>query len=169
MSNMSLAESPAFIHFKSTFKGDLILPSDTEYKASLARWSVLAERQAGIVAFVRDEQDVSAAIKFAVNQKIEIAIKGESDRPFPSSRQIRLILGGGHNPSGASSTNGGIVIDLSRYCNKVTVDEGARIAHVQGGALWQDVDDATCPLGLATVGGTMSEVSIVPPPPPHLC
>jgi FAD/FMN-containing dehydrogenase len=72
-------------------------------------------------------------------------------------------LGGGHNPSGASSTAGGLVLDLSKYLNDVTVDQIARIAHVGGGALWSDVDAATCPFGLATVGGTVSEVSHVPP------
>ena len=74
-----------------------------------------------------------------------------------------IQIGGGHNPSGASSTNGGIVIDLSKYLNKVTVDQESKIAHVGGGALWQDVDAATCPFGLATVGGTVSEVSAFPP------
>jgi FAD/FMN-containing dehydrogenase len=79
-------------------------------------------------------------------------------------KTIKLIEpGGGHNPSGASSTDGGMVIDLSKYLNKVTVDQQARIAHVGGGALWSDVDAATCPFGLATVGGTVSEVSDVPP------
>jgi FAD/FMN-containing dehydrogenase len=68
------------------------------------------------------------------------------------------MAGGGHNPSGCSSSDGGIVIDLS-YLNKVNVDQDARIAQVQGGALWSDVDDATTPLGLATVGGTVNSVS----------
>jgi FAD/FMN-containing dehydrogenase len=67
------------------------------------------------------------------------------------------MAGGGHNPSGCSSSDGGIVIDLS-YLNKVTIDQAARLAHVQGGALWSDVDDATTPLGLATVGGTVNSV-----------
>jgi FAD/FMN-containing dehydrogenase len=69
------------------------------------------------------------------------------------------VIGGGHNPSGASSTNGGLVIDLSKYLNKITVDPVAKIAHVQGGALWSEVDDATCPFGLATVAGTVASVS----------
>ena len=74
-----------------------------------------------------------------------------------------IWVGGGHNPSGASSTNGGLVVDLSKYLNKVIVDQEAKIAHVGGGALWSDVDAATCPFGLATVGGTVSEVSDVAP------
>jgi FAD/FMN-containing dehydrogenase len=45
----------------------------------------------------------------------------------------------------------------------VEVDVEAKIAYVGGGALWSDVDAATCPFGLATVGGTVSEVNEVPP------
>ena len=41
-----------------------------------------------------------------------------------------IWVGGGHNPSGASSTNGGLVVDLSKYLNKVIVDQEAKIAHV---------------------------------------
>ena len=68
------------------------------------------------------------------------------------------MIGGGHNPSGAASTDGGLVIDLSKYLNKITVDPIAKIADVQGGALWSEVDDATCPHGLATVARTVASV-----------
>lgn len=80
---MSLADTPAFAQFKDVFKGDLVLPTDTEYKASIRRWSVLAERPAGLVAFIKDEQDVAAAVNFAVKQKLEIAIKGRSSLRHP--------------------------------------------------------------------------------------
>ena len=56
----------------------MVLPGDKNYKDSLKRWSVLAERPAGLVAFVKDAEDVSAAVKFARQVKLEIAIKGES-------------------------------------------------------------------------------------------
>jgi len=75
---MSFTKSPAYTHLKSVFKGHLVLPADAGYRVSLARWSVLAERNAGVVAFVKDEDDVAAAVKFATAEKVEIAIKGES-------------------------------------------------------------------------------------------
>ena len=75
---MAFTESDAYIQLKSIFKGDLILPTDDNFKESIKRWSILAERPAGVVAFVRDEGDVSAAVKFAVEAKLEIAIKGKS-------------------------------------------------------------------------------------------
>jgi hypothetical protein len=75
---MEFTGSEAYIQLKSIFKGDLILPTDDNYKESLTRWSILAERPAAVVALVRDEGDVSAAVKFAVDAKLEIAIKGKS-------------------------------------------------------------------------------------------
>lgn len=75
---MTFTESPAYAQLKSVFRGELILPSDSEYKNGIKRWSVLAERQAGLVAFVKDEEDIAAAVKYAVEAKLEIAIKGKS-------------------------------------------------------------------------------------------
>jgi hypothetical protein len=75
---MALTESEAYLQLKSIFKGDLVLPTDNNYKESVKRWSILAERLAGVVAFVRDDADVSAAVKFAVDAQLEIAIKGKS-------------------------------------------------------------------------------------------
>jgi len=87
LTEMSFTESPAYAQLKSVFKGELVLPSDAEYKDSLKRWSVLAERQAGAVAYVKDEEDVAAAVKFAVEAKLEIAIKGMSpSRLWPRER-----------------------------------------------------------------------------------
>ena len=79
---MAFTESEAYNQLKSVFKGDLILPADDKYQESLKRWSILAERLAAVVAFVRDEADVSAAVKFAVDAKLEIAIRGTSPYIF---------------------------------------------------------------------------------------
>lgn len=62
------------------------------------------------------------------------------------------IRGGGHSHFAASSTEGGIVIDL-RNMNKVTVNDGVKTVTVEGGALWSDVDEALGAKGLAAVGG----------------
>lgn len=75
---MAFTESEAYIQLESIFKGDLIIPADDNYQESIKRWSILAERPAAVVAFARDEGDVSAAVKFAVEAKLEIAIKGKS-------------------------------------------------------------------------------------------
>jgi FAD/FMN-containing dehydrogenase len=79
---MCFTESTAFTHLKSVFKGDLVTPTDSSYEDGLKRWSVLAEKRAGVVAFVKNEEDISAAVRFAVEATMEIAVKGihEVDR-----------------------------------------------------------------------------------------
>ena len=58
-----------------------------------------------------------------------------------------------------SSTNGGLLLDLGRM-RKVDVNVDKQQLHVQGGALWSDVDDAAWAHGLATVGGTVADTGV---------
>ena len=126
------------------FKGDLVRPGDPGYDDALKRWAANAARKASIVAFVKDEDDVALAIKYARDGGLPIAIRG-----------------GGHSPAGASSIENGLVIDLSRYLNGVTVDAEKRLAHIGGGALWETVDKTAIEYGLASVGGTVNHVSSI--------
>jgi FAD/FMN-containing dehydrogenase len=130
-----------FATFKNAFKGDLILPSDPDYPTAVARWAVNAERNAKIVACVKENEDVVLAINHARANQLPIAIRG-----------------GGHNPSGASSSQDGLVIDLSKHINTVRVDPKEKLAYVGGGALWATVDQEAIKHGLATVGGTVNHV-----------
>ncbi|KAH9850079.1 FAD-binding domain-containing protein [Lenzites betulinus] len=124
---------------KSTFKGDVLTPGDDGYDQALSRWARNAARPAAVVAFVKDAEDVSAAILYAKQNGLPIAIKG-----------------GGHNPSGASSSEGGLVIDLSRHLNIARIDPEKKLGYVGGGAIWETVDKAAIQHGLATVGGTVN-------------
>ncbi|KAG6907434.1 hypothetical protein DXG01_008899 [Tephrocybe rancida] len=132
-----------FQTFKSQFKGDIVTPDDADYQKAIARWAVNAQRRARIVAFVKDEADVGLAIMYARSAGLPIAIRG-----------------GGHSPTGASSTEGGLVIDLSRYLNGARVDPERRVVHVGGGALWDIVDSEAIKFGLATVGGTVNHTGV---------
>ncbi|KAI9067669.1 FAD-binding domain-containing protein [Trametes sanguinea] len=134
-----------FETFKSSFKGDLLTPDSPGYDQAIARWAKNAARRAAVVAFVKDADDVSKAIQYARQAKLPIAIKG-----------------GGHNPSGASSSEGGLVIDLSKYLNDAKIDPEKKLAYVGGGALWETVDKAAIQHGLATVGGTVNHAADVP-------
>ncbi|KAH9836777.1 uncharacterized protein C8Q71DRAFT_58980 [Rhodofomes roseus] len=129
--------------FPAEFKGDLITPDHPDYPKAISRWALNAKRNAAMVAFVKDTEDISLAIKYACAHGLEIAIKG-----------------GGHNPAGASSTEGGLVIDLHRYLNYSRVDPAKRIGYVGGGAVWETVDKAAIEHGLATVGGTVNHTGV---------
>jgi FAD/FMN-containing dehydrogenase len=65
------------------------------------------------------------------------------------------IKGGGHNAAGASSVEDGLVIDLSRYFNRVRVDPESKRAYVGGGSIWETVDKEAIKYGLATVAGLL--------------
>jgi FAD/FMN-containing dehydrogenase len=125
------------------FQGDIVTPSDPDYAESIARWAANAVKKAKIVAFVKDAEDVSLAIKFARDNKLDMAIKG-----------------GGHNSAGASSSEGGIVIDLSRHVNGVKIDAEKKLAYVGGGAVWGSLDKAAIEHGLAGVAGTVNHTGV---------
>jgi FAD/FMN-containing dehydrogenase len=133
-----------FLSFQKVFKGDIVVPSDPHYQLAIARWASNAERRAKIVAFVKDAEDVSATITFAKASKLPLAIRS-----------------GGHSTSGASSSEDGIVIDLSKYLNGVRIDPENKRAYVGGGAIWSTVDKAAIEHGLAAVAGTVNHVSLL--------
>ena len=69
--------------------------------------------------------DVVEAVNFARENGIEVTVRG-----------------GGHSVAGLSSTDGGMLVDLS-LMRAVDVDPDARLARVQGGAVLGDVDRET--------------------------
>ena len=123
------------------FHGDIVTPTDTSYEEAITRWAFNAKRRAKIVAFVKDEADIGLALEYAQTNSLPIAVRG-----------------GGHSAGGASSSEDGLVIDLSRYLNKVRVDPKRKVAFVGGGALWEAVDKAAMKHGLASVAGTVNHV-----------
>ncbi|ESK91154.1 fad binding domain-containing protein [Moniliophthora roreri MCA 2997] len=128
---------------KQSLHGDIVTPSDHDYLSAISRWAINAARHAKVVAFVKDVDDISLALRYAKENKLSLATRG-----------------GGHNAVGASSAEDGLVIDLSRYMNQVRVDPARKLAYVQGGAVWKDVDEAAMEHGLATVGGTVNHTGV---------
>ncbi|RFU78144.1 fad binding domain [Trichoderma arundinaceum] len=113
-----------------------------EYDQLIARWADNAVKYAGVVAVPLANKEVSKLVKFASDNKLDLAVRG-----------------GGHSTGGTSSTEGGLAIDLSGMRN-VRVDKDSKLIFAQGGALWADVDNAAIEKGLATVGGTVNHTGI---------
>ena len=80
---------------------------------------------------------------------------------FARERDLLISLRGGfHSIAGHSTTDGGIVIDLS-HMKGVHVDSSARTARAQAGLTWAEFDNETLVHGLlATTGGTVSNTGI---------
>jgi FAD/FMN-containing dehydrogenase len=124
------------------FRGDAIVPDDRDYDDARAVWNGAIDRRPRVIARCSGTADVAAAVRFARDHDLEIAVRG-----------------GGHNVAGTAVCDGGIVIDLSAM-RAVSVDPVERTALVQGGALWGDVDHETQAHGLATTGGIVSHTGV---------
>ena len=124
------------------FSGDVIAPDRNGYDDARAVWNGTVDRRPRLIARCSGTGDVAAAVRFARERGLEIAVRG-----------------GGHNVAGTAVCDDGIVIDLSAM-RAVTVDPVARTADVQGGALWGDVDRQTQQHGLATTGGIVSHTGV---------
>jgi len=124
------------------FRGQLISADHVDYDIARAVWNGIIDRRPRLIARCIGTADVVAAVRFARDHGLEIAIRG-----------------GGHNVAGTAVCDGGIVIDLSAM-RAVRVNPTDRSAWVQGGALWGDVDRETQAHGLATTGGIVSHTGV---------
>jgi FAD/FMN-containing dehydrogenase len=124
------------------FRGRLITPDHADYDIARAVWNGAIDRRPRMIARCIGTADVVAAVRYARDHDLEIAIRG-----------------GGHNVAGTAVCDDGIVIDLSAM-RAVRVDPADRRARVQGGALWGDVDHETQAHGLATTGGIVSHTGV---------
>ena len=132
----------AFDGLHGSFRGELLLPTSPGYDAARRIWNGAIDRRPACIARCTGVADVVAAVRFARDHDLEIAVRG-----------------GGHNVAGTAVCDGGIVIDLSRM-RAVLVDPASRTAWVQGGALWGDVDHETQAHGLATTGGIIGHTGV---------
>lgn len=79
---------------------------------------------------------------------------------FVKKNQIDFaVKGGGHSTDTSASTDGGILLDLCRL-NRVTVFPETKTLAVEGGALWNDANEAAAIHDLAVVGGTVSQTGV---------
>lgn len=124
------------------FAGSLVVPGDADYDEVRRVWNGMIDKRPAVVARCRSVADVVAAVGFAREHGLLVAVRG-----------------GGHSAAGKGTCDDGIVIDLS-LMNEVTVDAAARTARAQGGATWGQFDAATQAAGLASPGGVVSTTGI---------
>ena len=79
---------------------------------------------------------------------------------YAKSHKLPLAVRcGGRSSARSSSSENGLVVDLSKHLHGVEVDPVEKLGKVGGGAVWRHVDEAAMEYGLATVGGTVNHVS----------
>src|SRR6516165_7099775 len=126
----------------AVIRGEVVTPCDASYGSSRKVWNGLVDRYPGAIAYCTSVEDIAACVRFARERELLTAVRG-----------------GGHACAGTAVCDGGLVIDTSRM-REITVDPDGRILRAGAGARWRDVDRAAQAFGLATPGGTDSEVGI---------
>jgi FAD binding domain/Berberine and berberine like len=135
-------ETIALDELGGSFRGELLLPTSPGYDIARRIWNGAIDRHPACIARCTGVADVAAAVRFARDRDLEIAVRG-----------------GGHNVAGTAVCDDGVVVDLSAM-RAVWVDPVGRTAWVQGGALWGDVDHETHAHGLATTGGIVGHTGV---------
>ena len=128
--------------FQASFRGEVIQPADFAYEKARKIWNASIDKHPGIIARCAGTADVMAAVNFARENGLLVAVRG-----------------GGHNVSGRALCDDGIVIDLSGM-KGIHVNAKNRTARVQGGATLGDLDRETHVFGLAVPAGIMSKTGI---------
>ena len=122
--------------------GELVLPGDGGYDESRAIWNAMHDRRPALIVRPRSTGDVVAALAFAREAGLPVAIRG-----------------GGHSVAGYGTVDGGLVIDHS-LMRGVEVDGDRRIVRAEAGATLADLDRATQEHGLAVPIGVISATGI---------
>jgi FAD/FMN-containing dehydrogenase len=139
---MALQIDLGFDTLRERLRGAVILPDDRDYDGARAVWNGSIDRRPAAIARCTGTADVIAAVRFANEHDLRIAVRG-----------------GSHNIAGYGVCDGGLVIDLSGL-RSVMVDPVARVAQVGPGATWGDVDHETQAFGLAAPGGIVSTTGV---------
>ena len=121
--------------------GPVLTPADTDYEAEIAAWNLITTHRPQIVVGAVCAEDVKAAVRYAVEHGLSVAVQAT-----------------GHGAS--FPVNDGILITTKRMTH-VSVDVQRGLARVEAGAKWAHVVAATAPYGLAPLLGSTSDVGAV--------
>src|SRR5829696_4172790 len=103
-------------------RGEVLGQGDPGYDEACRLWNGMIERRPAVIVRCANASDVIAAVKFAREQELPLAVRG-----------------GGHNVAGNALCDGGLVVDLSRM-RGVRVDLDTKTVRAEGGATLGDVD-----------------------------
>jgi FAD/FMN-containing dehydrogenase len=123
-------------------RGALITPGDARYDDARRVWNAMIDRRPAVIARCRGAADVIAAVNFARDNALPLAVRG-----------------GAHSIAGRCVCDEGVVIDFSEM-KAIRVDPVARTARAEPGVKWVELDRETQAFGLATTGGTVGDTGI---------
>jgi FAD/FMN-containing dehydrogenase len=123
-------------------RGNLLLRGHSAYEEARRVINAQMNKFPALIVQPRGAADVKLAVDFARESNLLVAVKC-----------------GGHSPSGKSTCDDGLMIDLS-LMRGVQVNPEIRTARVLGGSLLGDLDHEAMARGLVTTAGTVSHTGV---------
>jgi FAD/FMN-containing dehydrogenase len=136
-------ETAAVAELAAALQGRLFLQGDKGYARARTVWNGMFDnKRPAMVAQCVSTADVVSAVDFARERDLLVSVKG-----------------GGHSLPGKSTSDGGLMIDLSRM-HAVEIDADAQHLRVDGGALLGHLDRAALARELMTTTGIVSHTGV---------
>jgi FAD/FMN-containing dehydrogenase len=139
---MDTVQAEAAAGLAEDFGGDLIQPSDASYDGARSVFNGMIDRRPAVIARPTGAADVVAAVTYAREHELPVAIKC-----------------GAHSVGGHSTADDALLLDLSRL-KGVHVDAARGTARAAGGVQWGEYDRETQAFGLHTPGGRVTTTGV---------
>jgi FAD/FMN-containing dehydrogenase len=142
---MAISSSPTMLSIdtlRTEFPGRAIAPGDPNYDEARAILFGGFDKHPAVIIRVEDANEVAKVIELARETGLELAVRC-----------------GGHSNAGHSTTEGGIVLDLSPM-KGIEIDESTQTAWAEGGLTALELSQATHRHGLAIGFGDTGSVGI---------
>jgi FAD/FMN-containing dehydrogenase len=135
-------DDAAVTELTRSFAGELLRPGDPPHDEHRRVWNGSIDRVPALIARCTGVADVMAAVRFARQSGLSVAVRG-----------------GGHSFPGLSVCDGGLVIDLSPM-KGIRVDPEARTVRAQAGVLLGELDREAQEFGLAVPAGIVTHTGL---------
>ncbi|MFK4243128.1 FAD-binding oxidoreductase [Micromonospora chokoriensis] len=120
--------------------GPVLLPGDERYDVECASYNLAIPQQPALVVGATHAADVQAAVRFAADRNLPVAVLATGHSALPSA---------------------GALLITTRRMDAVFIDVDARTARIGAGVRWQQVVDAAAEHGLAPLSGAAPTVGAV--------
>jgi len=127
--------------FATQVAGPVFLPGDDGYAAECGVYNLNIVLEPALIVGVTSEADVQAAVRFAAERGLPVAVNHT-----------------GHQVTGAA--HGAVLISTQRMSG-VTIDSAKRTARIEPGVRWGQVVDEASQLGLAPMNGSSPTVGAI--------
>ena len=131
-----------FSKLSANLRGSVITPASSEYEVARKVYNGMIDRNPSAIARCANVADVRAAVNFARQERLTVAIRG-----------------GGHNGAGLGVCDHGLVIDLSPM-KGVRVDPATSTVRAEAGCTQADLNHTAHSFGLAVPVGVISTTGI---------